>query len=104
MVALRQASNWRRAKRARTSSISCIPAPPPPANWNWRTVPNFPSKTHVLTILERHLAEGVVAEFFAFFANFTTGWQSTRRTLSHYVTRDLVLPASDFATLPHARK
>src|SRR2546430_8183523 len=31
--------------------------PPPPANWNWRTVPNFPRKTHVLTILERHLAE-----------------------------------------------
>ena len=32
------------------------------------------------------------------------GWQSTPRTLSPYGIKDLVLAASDFATLPHARK
>ncbi len=32
------------------------------------------------------------------------GWQSTPRTLSPYGIKDFVLAASDFATLPHARK
>src|SRR5437879_11087138 len=36
-----------------------IVRPPPPANWNWRRVPNSSRNMHISAIEKRHLAEGV---------------------------------------------
>ncbi len=41
-------------------------------------------------------------QLFANFANFSEGWQSTRRALSHYSIRSFVFRVRDFATLPHS--
>ena len=48
--------------------------------------------------------DGHFATFIAIIANFSEGWQSTRRALSHCEIRCFVLPASDFATLPHPQE
>jgi hypothetical protein len=56
--AFRQAKQLAECQRARKSSFFSSRHPPPPANDNWRSGSNFPRKTHVFAMQERHLAEG----------------------------------------------
>ena len=70
--ALRQANELAEGQKSTEVKHQMHIPPPSASSGNWRRGSNFPRKTHALTTLERHLAEGVVAEFFAFFANFTT--------------------------------
>src|SRR6266480_497660 len=57
MVPLRQVMQMAEGQKSADLKHFMQSGPPPPANWNWRTVPNFPRKTRVLRISKCHLAE-----------------------------------------------
>src|SRR5260370_3354361 len=50
--------SWRYRLGPVESSALLESRTPPPANWNWRRVPNSSRNTHISATGKRHLAEG----------------------------------------------